>query len=187
MAIIDRVSSLMPFRREHGSEQERQRGPSDALALRNDVDRWLQSLFEDPFGFMAPPVASRLQPSVDVRETDNEVIIKAEIPGMDPEDVELVLTDRGLTIRGEKRESREEKDPQRGTYLSEVRYGSFSRTVPLPPGVDPDKAEASVAKGVLTVRVPKTAASGSMRRIPVKAEGKSSSESRGRDRGGRDG
>ena len=98
--------------------------------------------------------AWNVAPAMDLVERDNEYEITAELPGIEEKDVELKLVNRTLTIKGEKSEQKEEK--QKDYYLSERRYGSFQRSFQLPEGVDADKIEASFAKGVLTVKVPKT-------------------------------
>jgi HSP20 family protein len=93
-------------------------------------------------------------PAVDVAEKDKEYEITAELPGMDEKDVDVKYADGMLTIKGEKKEEKEEK--KKDFYLSERRYGSFQRSFRVPEGVDPDKIEAKFANGVLTVRLPKT-------------------------------
>ncbi|TIP96679.1 MAG: Hsp20/alpha crystallin family protein, partial [Mesorhizobium sp.] len=97
-----------------------------------------------------------------------EYEITAELPGIDERNVEIKLANRTLTIKGEKTEEKEEKDND--YYLSERRYGSFQRSFQLPEGVDADKIDASFAKGVLTVKLPKTAeAQKAEKKITVKA------------------
>ena len=166
MSIIDRVTSLLPFR----SERERERsqgtpGRSELLAFRDDVDRWIQRFFEEPEGAFTGGL--RWAPAVDVRETDGEVVMTAEVPGLEPEDIDLTLTPEGVTIRGEKREERE--DRRGDVHVAERRYGSFVRTVPLPPGIDVDRGEARVERGVLTVKFPKTPAKSDSRRVPIQS------------------
>ena len=94
-------------------------------------------------------------PAVDVTEDDKAYRIAAELPGMDEKDVEVAVSGDTLTIKGEKRQERETKEPN--YYLSERSYGSFQRAFALPDGIDRDKIDASFAKGVLTVTLPKTA------------------------------
>jgi HSP20 family protein len=106
----------------------------------------LPRLFEGAFGAAAP--------ALDVVEADGEYRVTAELPGMDAKDVELTLADDMLTIKGEKKEEREET--LENYHLSERRYGSFQRSLPLPRGVDRAKVEARFDKGVLTVVLPKT-------------------------------
>ena len=98
-----------------------------------------------------------LMPRVDVRETDNEVEIVAELPGMEEGDVDVSIAEGMLTIRGEKRSEREEREEGNGYILRERSFGRIERLVPLPEGLDLDSAEATFKNGVLTVRIAKTA------------------------------
>ena len=169
MGILDKVSSLLPWRGErHESWRDERHEPSssrsDAVALRDDMDRWLESLLADPWSRSAMG-GFRWMPSVDVRETDKELIVTAEVPGLDVRDLELSVSRDGLTIRGAKRE--EKQDKRNDYYVAETHYGSFVRTVPLPPGLDVDQAEARVERGVLTVRFPKVDARPGSSRIPI--------------------
>ncbi|HUL06298.1 MAG TPA: Hsp20/alpha crystallin family protein [Candidatus Acidoferrum sp.] len=93
-------------------------------------------------------------PAVDVVENEKEYRITAELPGLDEKDIEVNVADDMLSIRGEKKEEREEK--AKNYHLSERRYGSFQRTFQLPAGIDAEKIAASFQKGVLTVTLPKT-------------------------------
>jgi HSP20 family protein len=106
-------------------------------------------------------------PALDVEETDDAVIVRAELPGMQPEDFTVEATADRLTIRGEKRLEREHRG--RSFYRLERRYGAFVRTVPLPSQVNPDRVEASYSDGVLTVTLPKTEAA-KARRIDVRTD-----------------
>lgn len=135
-------------------------------ALRREVDR----LFEDfragdwrwPFRRsgtdleMAWPRAAAwaLAPAIDLVEKDGGFEITAELPGMEEKSVEVKVAGNMLSIRGEKRESKEEKDKH--YHLSERRYGSFQRSFQVPAGVDVDRIDASFSNGVLTVSLPKT-------------------------------
>ena len=91
-------------------------------------------------------------PVVDVVEKDKEYEITAELPGLDEKNIEVKLSDDVLTIKGEKKEEKEEK--QKDYYLSERRYGSFQRSFRLPDGVDAEKIEARFKNGVLTLSLP---------------------------------
>jgi HSP20 family protein len=93
-------------------------------------------------------------PAVDVVEKETEFQITAELPGLDEKEIEVNVADDVLSIRGEKKEEREEK--AKNYHLSERRYGSFQRTFQLPSGIDAEKIAASFQKGVLTVTLPKT-------------------------------
>ncbi len=153
MGIMDKVGALVPWRAEHRDRP----ADEDALTLRDDLDRWLQRLFDDPWGSAT---------DVEVRETDDELVVTAEVPGLDREDLELTITPGALIIRGEKRE--EKQDQGKDFYMTEARYGRFVRTVPLPTGLDVDRASARVRHGVLTVKFPKAAAGPGARRIAIK-------------------
>lgn len=107
-------------------------------------------------------------PAFDLAEKKEEYELTAELPGIDEKDVEVKLANHTLTIKGEKTEEKEEKE--KDYHLSERRYGSFHRTFRLPDGVDADRIEASFAKGILTVKLPKTAeAQQAEKKIAVKA------------------
>lgn len=136
------MSSMIPWR------------PFDELvSLRDAMDR----LFEDSFirprlGWIAPSSAASL--AIDMYETANDVVVKAALPGVKPEEVEVTITGNTLTISGESKEENEIKEKD---YIrQERRYGSFTRTVTLPDGLKADKAEAVFENGVLTLKVPKS-------------------------------
>ena len=93
-------------------------------------------------------------PSLDVAETKNELLVKAEVPGMDPKDIDISLSDGVLTIRGEKRQEKEEKEAD--YHLVERSYGSFTRSVQLPREVQSDKISASYKNGILKIALPKS-------------------------------
>ncbi|HTW35421.1 MAG TPA: Hsp20/alpha crystallin family protein [Rhizomicrobium sp.] len=133
-------------------------------ALRREVDRLFED-FDDSF-WKAPFRRSMLGyapfgrtltstvPAVDIAEKDGNYEISAELPGIDEKDVEVKLSDGGLTIRGENKEQREEK--RKGYHLSERQYGEFERFFAVPEGVDTEKVSAVFKNGVLTVSLPKT-------------------------------
>jgi HSP20 family protein len=109
-----------------------------------------------------------LTPTVDVTESDAAYEITAEMPGMDEKDFELVVGDGLLTLKGEKKEEHEEHD--KDYRLNERRYGSFQRAFRLPEGVDDGKVNATFAKGVLHVTLPKSKeAQMKQRKIPIKS------------------
>jgi len=95
-----------------------------------------------------------LAPSIDVSENDKGIEVTAELPGVDEKDVEVTLADNLLTIKGEKKSEREEKEE--GSYVSERSYGSFQRSFSLPYEVDAGKVEAKFDKGVLKISLPKS-------------------------------
>jgi HSP20 family protein len=103
---------------------------------------------------------------MDVTETDKQIEITAELPGLEEKDVQVNLADNVLTIRGEKKAEKEEKD--KNYRLVERSYGSFVRSLQLPDGVDANAIKASIDKGVLKVTVPKPAPA-QAKKIDVKA------------------
>ncbi len=108
-----------------------------------------------------------LSPVVDILEKDNQYQITAELPGLDPEKIELKVANGMLTLKGEKSQEKEEKNEN--YRFSERRYGSFQRSFTLPAGVDPSKVEANFKNGVLTISLPKTAeAINSEKKIPIR-------------------
>jgi HSP20 family protein len=123
-------------------------------------------------GFLTEPFEGRFEsfrPRVDVSETDKEIRIAAELPGMDERDIRVSVSKDALTIKGEKKEEKEDKG--KAYYHMERSYGSFLRTIPLPAEVDSEKINAEFRKGILTVTMPKTAkAIEKNRKIPITAE-----------------
>ena len=91
-------------------------------------------------------------PEIEVREEGNNMVVCADLPGVKKDDIKVEVTDQGLIIRGERKQEHEEK--RQGFYRSERSYGSFSRLVPVPEGVDAEKIEAHYKDGVLEVKVP---------------------------------
>ena len=117
--------------------------------------------YETSFGVSAPVV--------DVVEKEKEYQISAELPGLDEKDVEVSVADDTLTIKGEKKEEKEEK--AKNYYVSERHYGAFQRSFQLPSGVDAEKIEANFQKGVLTLTLPKTPeAQKKEKKIAIKAK-----------------
>ncbi len=119
--------------------------------LRREMDRLFEDFFGDKGGFL--PEAGKWVPAVDVSETHDNILVKAEIPGMESEDIDVKLNGDILTIEGEKREDKEEKEEN--YHLIERRRGSFARSIRIPVPVDADKITAKYEKGVLTVTLPK--------------------------------
>lgn len=159
---------LIPFGKKPVSIK---RDEGDPIArFRSEMDK----LFDDFFtGFEFPTFFGRraemFSPSVDVQDTDKEIKVSAELPGMDEKDIEITLERDSITIKGKKKDEKEEKGE--GFYRSERSYGSFSRTIPIPVEIEADKASAHFKKGVLTVTIPKTAKSiEEKKKIPIQVE-----------------
>ncbi|WP_428408391.1 Hsp20/alpha crystallin family protein [Hyphococcus sp.] len=135
--------------------------------LNDAFDRFFER-FERPFFDRSFGLAGLLQPSVDITESDKQIKIAVDLPGMDEDDIDVSLTGDVLTIRGERRHEREEDE--KGYFLHERSYGSFYRTIPLPPGLETDRAKAEFKKGVLRITMPKSShAKDLTKRIEVKA------------------
>ena len=141
---------------------------------RNDVPLWRP---DDIFGFGFGDLLERFfdsprwaagtwMPAVDVAERDGAIVVRAEVPGMKAEDIEVSVHDNTLTLRGEKKEDFQEQD--KTTYRTERRYGAFHREILLSGDMDADKVHATCHDGVLTITLPKVAAAKS-RKIEVKA------------------
>lgn len=138
------------------------RRPDDSdpfLPLRRQMSRLFDDFFSGPMfprlpGMSAAPaLAVVVTPQIDVSETDKDIQIAAELPGIDPKDVEITLADDVLTIRGEKQAQRE--DNERDYHLSERTYGTFARYLRLPFHADPRQIRAAFKDGVLTLVIPK--------------------------------
>jgi HSP20 family protein len=124
----------------------------ELMSLRSAMDR----LFED--SFVRPPLWTGTYEGlgslpVDVSTTADELVVKASLPGWKPEDVEVSVEGRTLTISGQSQEAREDDDA--GYLVREIRRGSFSRSLTLPESLEPDKATANFENGILTLRIPK--------------------------------
>ena len=120
--------------------------------MRRDMDRLWNSFFER--GTLRSEEGGEWLPSLDVAETKNEIVVKAEVPGLEPKDIDISLSDGLLTIKGEKKQEREEKE--KNYHLVERSYGSFARSIRLPNEVQSDKINASYKNGVLKIVLPKS-------------------------------
>lgn len=128
---------------------------SELSTVRNEMDRlWNRFLDDWPLPTM---FTKGWAPMADISETKDKLIVKAELPGLDPEDIKLSLSGNLLTIEGEKKKEKEEKDEHH--YYLERYSGTFQRSFRLPVEVQEDKIEAKFDKGVLTITLPKTAKS----------------------------
>lgn len=153
------MNTLLPDKWRNSLDQLREE-------LSDLLSRWMR---RDNHGDFPVPVSEfswgLSLPRVNVSEDDDEILVTAELPGMDKDDFKVEIVGSRLTIRGERRHEREKKD--RHYHYSEIAYGSFSRCVQLPAEVDADKAKAEYKHGVLTLRLPKLE-SAKARRIPVR-------------------
>ena len=124
-----------------------------------DVEKWLEDILRRPFSLFNQPLlrfpqTEEIVPSVDIFEEKDDVVVKAELPGIKKEDIDVTLTENTITISGEKK--KEEEVKKKDYYRWECSYGSFSRTFSLPSEVQTDKVKTRMKDGVLEIRVPKT-------------------------------
>jgi len=121
----------------------------EMMTLREAMDRLLDDAFTRPIGTNG----GSTMPAIDLYQTDDEVVLKAALPGLKADDVQITVTNDVLTLRGEFKWENNHKD---ATYhIREQRYGSFERSVALPVDVQTDKAKADFQNGVLTITLPK--------------------------------
>ena len=140
------------------------------FSLQQDMNRIFETFFqafdEQPFASLSESSSGFFQPKIDLSETQAELKVSVELPGLSVKDLHVTVTNDALTIKGEKHEEKEEQT--KGYYRMERHYGSFNRTVEFPVGVDKDRAEASFNNGVLTIVVPKAKHSQvEVKKIPV--------------------
>ncbi len=134
-----------------------------------DLKREMDRLWNEFFGreTLPEPFETEWVPALDISETKDAVIVRADVPGIDPDDLEITISGNVLTIRGEKKQEREEKGEN--FYRIERSYGSFVRSVQIPTDIDPEKIEATYKNGVLKITLPKKAEAKG-KQIPVKVE-----------------
>jgi len=164
------MRDLIPWRRQENTAptlfRDEERSPFGQF--RREMDRLFDDFFRAPFsGGSAFQNTGLGWPSLEVKESDDQVTVTAELPGLSEKDVEITVHDGVLTLRGEKRSEHQDKD--RG--WSERYYGRFERSVALPDGADDAKCEADFRDGVLTVRMPRSQAASRGRRIPIGTSG----------------
>lgn len=159
------TAQKMPVKSE---EKAPERGAADWSPLANMRREFDRVLEEFPWAGWRRPLARfdvepffrgfagvGAVPAVDIAEKDKEYEITAELPGMDENNIDVKFADGMLTIKGEKKEEKEER--KKDYFLSERRYGSFQRSFPVPESVDANRIEAKFVNGVLTIRLPKSA------------------------------
>jgi len=136
--------------------------PMRGLKPFEEAERWFEAAFRRPFSLFGHRWLPRLSamemeevsPSLDIFEEGDKIVVKAEMPGIKKEDVEVSVTDHRMRISGEKK--REEKVEKKNYYWEERSYGSFLRSFQLPSEVQTDKVEAKFKDGILEIRIPKT-------------------------------
>ena len=158
------ITDLVPWNRNRNVPAPRQTDEHPFLALHREMNRMFDNFFRG-FDFpisTTPSWSVGAWPNVEISETDNEVKLVAELPGMEEKDVDLTFHDGVLTLKGEK------KAETNGAVYSERWQGQFERTVRLGPDVDPNKIKAEFKNGVLTVTIGKRPeAQRQVKRIPI--------------------
>ena len=150
--------ALVPWRDKSQTPAPREEYPDPFLAFRREVDRMFDDFFSgsgprsvgSSFGSWSTPTLN-----IDLTENEKEIVVIAEMPGLDDKDFEVTVSGDLLTLKGEKKAEHEQKNGD--SYYMERRFGSFSRSVRLPFEVKDETVDARYEKGVLTVRIPKPA------------------------------
>jgi HSP20 family protein len=138
--------------------------PFEGLAsLRREMDRLFDHFFET--GPRGPGNLSAWEPAVEVADTTDAVMIKAQVPGIPKDNIQVNVTDNAITLKGEMKE--EEKKEEKNYTRREFRYGAFSRTIALPAAVQADKATAQLKDGVLEITIPKSEKA-KVKEIPIR-------------------
>lgn len=150
--VLDKV--INEINEEKGGEENMPRGLMpwspwrEMMSMRENIDRF----FDEPM-FPARAASSVFNPAVSIRETEKEMVIEADLPGVKEEDVDVEIEDDKVVIKGERKHQEETK--REDYYHMESSYGAFSRVIGLPNYVNADKATAEVKDGILEVRIPK--------------------------------
>jgi HSP20 family protein len=151
--------------------RRRNTGESGLSSIRGEMGRLLEDFFEP---FRSESNEFGWGPALEVYEHKNELVVTAELPGMNPDDIDVTVIGNQLIIAGEKHEEREHK--HEGIYRSERRYGAFRRTIELQHEVDPQNVKVDFENGVLKLRIPHSEAQ-QPRRIPINVGGRGSTAS----------
>jgi HSP20 family protein len=137
------MKSLIPWRR----------GGTTLEPFWQEVQDFVRQFPLEPFALDVPEGVQAWAPRVDIAETEKEVVVKADLPGVDPKDVDITIVEGCLCLKGVKKEEHEEK--KKNYHRIERCVGNFQREITLLPGIDPEKISAVCTKGVITVIIPK--------------------------------
>ena len=121
-------------------------------SLQSEMNRLFNTAFDAPSGSSGTALR-RWVPAMDLVESGDQFVLRADLPGMSEEDIQIELEDGTLTVSGERKAEHEQRE--KGWYRIERSFGRFNRSLSLPDGVDPDRIQASFSHGVLEVRIPK--------------------------------
>lgn len=165
------IMDLLPWRRSENKVPVKRTEPeSDPFySIQREMNQILDEFFGDGLRTFGSGDVSwnALNPRVNIVEGEKEIVVSAELPGVDSKDIDISYGNGVLTIKGEKRE--ETEDQGKSYYRMERSYGSFTRSVPLPCEVNVDKVDATYRNGVLQVTLPKIIEAGECKRITVKS------------------
>jgi HSP20 family protein len=138
--------------------------PFESLtALQREMNRMFERFFDDGSTRLGERA---LEPAIEVADTPDAVVVKAQVPGVPKDQLHLTITEDAMTLKGEIRE--EEKKEGKNYYRRELRYGTFERTIPLPVAVQAEKATADLKDGILAVTLPKRETA-KAKQIPIQA------------------
>ena len=126
----------------------------EMMTLREAMDRLFDDAFTRPFPMERNGGSTWSSPAIDMYQTDNEIVVKAALPGIKADEVQINVTGDVLTIKGETKQEEEKKE--KSWHIREQRWGAFERSVRLPTGVMSEKAKADFDNGVLTITLPKS-------------------------------
>lgn len=129
--------------------------------MRDEMDRMFESVMPAPMGMV-------MSPPIDVFEKDGSIVVKANLPGIDKENIEVTATEDSISLKGEFK--KEEKVEERGFFRQERQYGRFFRTIPMPTAINPDQVKAGFKDGVLEITAPRSEAEKAKeKKVPVEA------------------
>ena len=160
------IKNLIPFGKKN---IEVRRDDSPFAMMQREMNKMLDSFHRNWDATMFPQLTASFMPRLDITEEEKTFTVTAELPGMNEKDIELSISGDALSIKGEKKEEKDDKS--KNYYYSERSYGSFMRTIPLPRQIEVDKVSANFQKGVLTITLPKSSeAVATSKKISVKSE-----------------
>jgi HSP20 family protein len=167
------IKDLIPWSHDKDSSLFKSASNHPIFALQKEMNQMFDNFSKSFFDFSPMSremgLTKAITPKIDMVETEKEIKVTAELPGMEEKDIEVNFSRDTLVIKGEKKAEKEEKE--KDYYLMERSYGSFQRAIPVSSGIDGDKVEAKFKNGVLTVTLPKTKeAQKEMKKIKINRE-----------------
>lgn len=152
---------MKPIRRRQITEPIRK--------FRDEVDEMVDRFFKEPFldSALSPFGKDSFTPACNIEEENNQYKIVAEMPGVDPEDVEIEIDEYAISIKGEREEKVTTEDDDTQMHMVEHSYGSFHRSFTLPENIDPERISADYKNGILTITLPKIEEDNHKRTIPI--------------------